>query len=182
MARPILAGSRLLNHTELIYAPGERELAGKLFELLGCRVEDGGSHLIVIVDPASECWYDNCLYASEMLGEQQSLEGLLEKRLADDPQLRAGLEGYRAGFARRPEYVTHFGIRIPSREALEEILERIENAEGDLAGRIEVVRRIEPGDADALDPSLIQVFVRTDVCAAGLLTLGGNIELQVSVA
>jgi hypothetical protein len=36
------AMSRRLNHVELVYAPGERQLAARTFELLGCRVEDKG--------------------------------------------------------------------------------------------------------------------------------------------
>ena len=31
---------RLLNHVEFVYAPGERELAKRLFRALGCRVVD----------------------------------------------------------------------------------------------------------------------------------------------
>ena len=41
MGRAILEPStRLLNHNELIYAPGDRGLARDLFRALGCRVLD----------------------------------------------------------------------------------------------------------------------------------------------
>ena len=35
---------RRLTHVELLHAPGERALAARVFELLGCTVSDRGNH------------------------------------------------------------------------------------------------------------------------------------------
>ncbi len=37
-----MTGSRLLNHVEMVYLPGERRLVAKLFQALGCAVVDRG--------------------------------------------------------------------------------------------------------------------------------------------
>ena len=60
--------SRLFNHAELVYAPGERDPVTRFFEALGCRVVDsGGPYLVVLLDPGGQSFYDNCLYVSEIV-------------------------------------------------------------------------------------------------------------------
>jgi hypothetical protein len=54
--------AKLFNHAELVYAPGERALAQRFFEALGCGVmETGGPYLVVQLDPKSKNFYDNVL-------------------------------------------------------------------------------------------------------------------------
>ncbi len=178
----MLAGTRMLNHTELVYAPGERAAAKALFELLGCRVEDlGTDHLCIAVDPDVKDLYDNCLYASEVTAEQWALEQTLARHRAEDPELAGRIDDYWACVEDKPELRTHFGIRVPSVAELEALVARIEAVGGELAGRVRVVKTLRPGDPGSLDPHIHQVWIRTDVCAAGLLALEQQIELQAPV-
>src|SRR4051812_33925299 len=102
MGRATIAPStRLLNHAETVYAPGDRAAARELFRAIGCRVldpqeEDGPSdlgeaawpYLIVFVDPESTDLIDNVLYSSEVQPEQWALEQVLRERRDADPALR----------------------------------------------------------------------------------------------
>ena len=45
---------RRLNHVEMVYRPGERELAGRVFEVLGLRVFDRGGTWFRASDVLSE--------------------------------------------------------------------------------------------------------------------------------
>ena len=76
---------RRLNHVEMVYRPGERELATRVFELFGMRVLDnGGTWMFAHVDPAIGDAANNACYASEMTPEQW----VLEQALADRDQSR----------------------------------------------------------------------------------------------
>jgi hypothetical protein len=53
MNDPIPEPTRRLNHVEMIYRPGERDVARRVFELLGMRVVDrGGRWMLALADPA----------------------------------------------------------------------------------------------------------------------------------
>ena len=70
--------TRRLNHVEMVYRPGERELARRVFELLGLRVsDDGGTWMFARIDPAIGDVANNACYASEMTPEQWALEQAL---------------------------------------------------------------------------------------------------------
>ena len=173
---------RLLNHVELVYAPGERALAAQFFQTLGCRVVDnGGVWFVAKIDEESSDLRNNVLYASEVTPEQWRFEQAL-RRAAGAGELAAAETSYRALLAERPQLAPHFGIRYLSPVAWEETVERIRAlGAGALSGRVEVSGIFKPG-ASRRGPNdtdvLVQAFVKTDLAATGLLTLGQHIELQ----
>ena len=173
---------RLFNHAELVYAPGERDLVKRLFEALGCRlVDSGGPYLVVLMDFDATSFYDNCLYVSEIVKEQLEFESILRKRLEAGNEIGDRHQKFIARFEREPQRTTHLGLRLPSDEELDEVLARLDSLGDALPGRVSVARVIRPGDAASLDAKLIQAFIRTDLCAAGLLCLGQHFELQVQL-
>ena len=173
-----------LNHVEMVYRPGERELAGRVFETLGMRVLDrGGIWMSALVDPAVADFSNNACYASEVTPEQWALEQTLADAIgeggADDPvgrSARAYLERLHA----EPQRSFHFGIRFHSRDDLDATLDRVRAAasDPDLTGRVELSGVFHPDAPGAYAPNMIQAFVRTDVVAAGLLAFGQHVELQ----
>lgn len=176
------AQGRLLNHVELVYAPGERALAAQLFETLGCRVVDnGGAWLAAKIDGESSDLRNNVLYASEVTPEQWRFEQAL-RRAAGAGELAAAESSYRALLAERPQLAPHFGIRYPTPAAWQATIERLRILGGGaLSGRIEVSGVFTPGRPNAGPDDtdvLMQAFLRTDLAATGLLTLGQHIELQ----
>lgn len=191
MGRSLLEPSvRLLNHTEMVYAPGDRTLARELFRAVGCRVLDpqeesgpddlgaaAGPYLIVFVDPESTDLIDNVLYASEVPPAQWAFEQAIAGRVEDDDELRSALDAYNASFHTFPQGMTHFGIAMNERQ-LDDCLARI-GATPEFSGRLEVTGVFRPGDPGSVDPRVIQAFVRTDIISTGLLTAGQQIELQV---
>ena len=185
MDRQLISGSGgLLNHVEMVYRPSERALVRRLFEALGCKViETDGRFLVIHADPQAPDprMLDNCLYVSEVTPEQWRFEEALQRELGSRHEL---LESYRAFAAmtrRRPQHTTHFGIRLSSLERLEGILaslESLRDEEPSWRKRVEISGVFRPGDAESLSDTLVQVFVRTDLCAAGFISLGQHIELQ----
>jgi hypothetical protein len=171
---------RLLNHLEMVYRPGERHLVTKLFTTLGCTVTDSGhTHLGIAVGATDKFGLNNAMYASEVTPEQWALEQLLKKALADGSPLAAAYAGYEEKFRRNPQLTAHFGIRYPSFEALEETLARLENhLDPELVGRVQIKGIFRPGDPGSMSSFIMQSFIKTDVAASGLITLGQHIELQ----
>jgi hypothetical protein len=183
MARTLIDGSGgLVNHVELVYRPGERGLVGELFETLGCRVVDtGGPFLVIHADPETPDprMPDNCLYASEVTAEQWRFEEVLAGALAGDTELRSAHAAFANMNRAKPQHTTHFGIRMSSLARLDEVLARVAaEAHSRLAGRVEIAGVFRPGDKGSLSPILVQAFVKTDLCAAGFVSLGQHIELQ----
>ncbi|MCF2533585.1 hypothetical protein [Yinghuangia soli] len=179
MAAPDPA-TRRITHAELVHRPGERALAARVFELLGCRVKDRGGHwFTAFVDPAVEDYTTNTLYASEVTPGQWAFEQTLAGRLTGD--LAATADVWTAHVRANPQYSFHFGMRLPTREALEQAIVDIEAAaksDPELAGRISISGVYRPEDPGAATDTMMQVFVHTDVLACGLLTFGQHIELQ----
>lgn len=174
--------SRRITHAELVYRPGERALAARVLGLLGCEVVDrGGYWFTARVDPAEAGFTDNVLYASEITEEQWAFEKALGALVDSDESLGRVSETWLAGVRARPQYSCHFGMRLPSRAALEQAAAAVEAAGKDdpeLAGRISVSGIYRPEDSQAATDTMMQVFVHTDVLACGLVTLGQHIELQ----
>ena len=180
MSTTIVTDRGFLNHTELVYRPGERALATQVFETLGCRVVDpDGPYLVILVDPKSDDFIDNVLYASEVTPQQWAFEQALQKSMEQDEELARTCGGYHEHTVSDPQSTTHFGLRLPSIEQFDATLERIENLKGDLAGRLNISGVFRHDDPGALDIRVSQAFIRTDVVAAGLVSLGQHIELQV---
>lgn len=172
---------QLLNHVEVVYRPGERELTGKIFEVLGCGVLDrpGKAHLVVHVNKGNADIGKNVIFASEATPEQLKLEEILKRHLTDDQEFSEAYQAYQNLLKRKPQHAGHFGIRFPSVKALEDTLERVrEVSQFYLAGRLEVSSVIRPGDPAAIIDTLIQAYVKTDVFAFDLFCLGQHIELQ----
>jgi hypothetical protein len=187
---------RRLNHMEMQYRPGERALAGRVFELLGMRVvDDGGEWLFAFVDSTVDDYQNNACYASEVTPEQLALERVLDAAIDVDPDhpsdvespgpsMEAGLGTVARQYLRRihdePQRTFHFGIRYYRRDDFEAALDRIRGAaaEDDLVGRVELSGVYYPDDPGTYAPNMVQAFVKTDVVASGLLAFGQHIELQ----
>jgi hypothetical protein len=172
-----------LNHVEMVYRPGERALAGRVFELLGMRVLDrGGTWMTALVDPDVADFSNNACYASEVTPEQWALEQTLASAIANDDDSRVGdaARGYLDRLRTEPQRSFHFGIRFHSRDDFDATLDRVRAADTDpeLAGRVALSRVFHPDEPGAAAPNMIQAFVRTDVVAAGVLAFGQHVELQ----
>ena len=78
---------RQITHVELLHRPGERALAARFFELLGCETIDRNGHwFTTFVDPAAERDYaTNVFYASEVGAEQWAFEQSLAALVAGLP-------------------------------------------------------------------------------------------------
>ncbi|MEX0950186.1 MAG: hypothetical protein WEE69_08275 [Acidimicrobiia bacterium] len=172
---------RQLNHVELVYRPGERALATRVFELLGCTVADrGGTFLTAFVEPTENDFTNNCFYASEMTAEQVALEDALGSAMHDG-SIAADAHRYLERLRSEPQRSFHFGVRHAEIEDLDAAVERIDTAsrdDGELAGRISVSGVYRPGDPGSYTDTMVQAFVRTDVVASGLLAFGQHVELQ----
>ncbi len=174
-----------LNHVELVYRPGARERVGNVFATLGCRViETGGPYLVIQVDEKAPSFVDNVLYASEVTAEQWSFEQALAKTLEPGDGVGSAHRAYASRLRREPQRTSHFGIRVGSATELDGILGAIDSRPPAADGvcELEVAGVFRPGDPGALSDSLIQAFVRTELCAAGLISLGQHIELQVDLS
>jgi len=173
---------RALNHVELVYRPGERELAGRVFELLGCRPQDrGGTFLTSFVEPGESDFCNNAMYCSEVTPEQWQLECALTDALASDGPVADAARAYLHRLRGEPQRSTHFGIRVPDRDRFDAVIDGLNDAaehDPELAGRVRVSAVFAPGGEGALTDAMIQAFVHTDVVAAGLLVLGQHFELQ----
>jgi hypothetical protein len=171
------AVTRVLNHVELLHAPGEHDLACEVFELLGCRLQmlSDDIHMAGVIEPASDDHLNNALYVSEATPAQWKLETALRRSLAEDPGLAEMAEGYTARLRERPQDAAHFGIVFNDRAAWEarvDVIRRVPETHPHLARRL-VLTGLFP-----LTPTLHQAFVWTDVLAVGVITFGQHIELQ----
>lgn len=184
-------GARLLNHIELVYAPGERALARTLLEGLGFRVLDpqtdplppelgpaAGPYLIVFVDPADDDLIDNVLYASEAGPAQWRFEQALRTRMNEDEELARLHRELRGAYPDLPQAMTHFGVAYPSAEEIDDVMATLA-ATPALQGRISLSDVFRPGDPGSVDDRVVQGFVYTDIVSVGLLAGGQQIELQV---
>ena len=177
-----LQTARRLNHVEMVYRPGERDLAGRVFELLGMRVLDsGGVWLSALIDPAVGDRSNNACYASQVTPEQWTLEqSLISAMASGDSEVGTAAQAYADKVQVEPQHSFHFGIRYLEREAFDATLDRVRAAAGDpqLGGRVSLLGVYDPSDPGAYAPGMYQAFVRTDVVAGGLLALGQLVELQ----
>lgn len=176
--------TRLINHIETVYRPGERDIARDALEVLGCRVIELQGFLFGVLDPDSGNGIDNAIYSSEVTPEQWQFEEALAATFDHSTPLGEASRHYREQMAARPQYVFHFGIAFTSPEAWEEAVARIDDASWNhptLAGRIEVAGAFRPGDAGSMGDQL-QAFIHTDALSSGLLSVGQQIELQYTPA
>ena len=163
---------RRLTHVELLHAPGERALAARIFELLGCTVSDSGRHwFTAFIDADLRDYANNILYASEASAEQLAIEATMPE------SVDAWIEMVRAA----PQKSPHFGLRVGTSEEHRAIVERVRAAgttDPELHGRIEVLGVLPHDAPDAIATNMDQAFIWTDVIASGPLRLGQVIEVQ----
>ena len=171
-----MAERPILNHSEMVYGPGDREAATALFEAMGFRVEDipGFPWLIINIDDSVSGAGDNVLYAQESTPAQQNYEAALQKALDADSDLADKLKRYRGIRREHPQYVFHFGASVPTHEdwlRRVDILKEANESHPLLKGRIDMVVK-EPGVPGALGP-LSQAFIHSDIIQVGPLQHGG---------
>lgn len=163
---------RRLTHVEFLHAPGERGLAARVFELLGCTVSDSGGHwFTAFIDTNLRDYANNSFYASEAPAEQLAIEASLPD------SVEAWVEMIRA----TPQKSPHFGLRVGTIEEHQEIIDRIGDAsinDPELRGRIEVLGLFPHDAPDAIATNMDQAFIWTNVVASGPLRLGQVIEVQ----
>lgn len=171
-----------INHAELVYPKGGRDVARAAFELVGLTVSEVGPWLAGVLDPDTANYIDDIIVASEATPAQQAFEKAFTRALESDAELARGLDRYRAVRGAHPQYASHFGIAIATHEDWKARVGRIANAGREhplLAGKIEIAARFEPGDPGAITHHS-QAFVHTSALAFETLQLGLQIELQWS--
>lgn len=175
---------RRLNHVEFAHRPGEGELAVTLFEALGCSckvidTEEYGAYIVVSLDGSPHG--ENDMFASLAEPDQLALEEQLQQQIADGGELAARACDYRKLQQDRAFRATHIGMRIPDVEALNAVIDRLDElVAGRLAGRLELGYTMERSlkEARATDSPIKQIWIWTDVISTGLLTFGQQFELQ----
>ena len=181
-------GGVLLNHLEMLYQPGEREIAVDFCRLFGWEVvdtgapsESGSTYLFVHLEPSDRDRLNNTFYLSEVRPEQAALESALRQESGSSSTLADAFAAYRRKARTRPHGIPHCGIRYRSFEDVEQVVERLQGAAASpaspLLGRISV-DAVRPGDARSMTDELVQAFVYTDVMCSGLFVLGQLFELQ----
>ena len=92
------------------------------------------------------------------------------------------VDAYRQKALNLPFVIPHFGLRFPSFESIEPVLDRLENcSDPEMKPRVKV-KVVRPTDGVAMSSDLIQAFIYTDIVASGLFCLGQVIELQAQRA
>jgi hypothetical protein len=175
----------MLNHLEVLFKPGEVELATLFMSALGFEAVDygrvtsaGKPYLFIHLEPSDKDTVNNIFYLSEARPEQLELEAALRSARESRPDLARAWDAYVHKALNKPHGIPHAGIRFQSFEALEAVLERLNTAaESELKGRV-AVKAIAPGDPGSMSDRLLQAFVYTDVVASGLFGLGQVFELQ----
>ena len=199
--------NRTIGHLALHYGPGDERGARRLLELCGCTLLDNGpspgkdGFCTVLLDDATASHAENLMFLSPAGKAQLDLEQAIAKGLrlgtADEDPAAAT---FRQSKHDKPESSAHIGIRFASFEALEDTVMALEKAGkpgGELAGRLEVTKFKAPAGLDpAVDSRIasspiftddapsafakwwVQIFVRTDLFAHGLLEFGQTIELD----
>lgn len=180
---------KALNHLEVLYQRGERELAMDFFRLLGCTPvptpqmnETGSTYICVHPDENDQDGMNNVLYLSEIREPQLKLEQAVRAAAEKDADLAAALARYRERARRLPYGIPHFGLRFPSFASIEPVLEALVSvSEPAMKDRVHVTT-IRPDNEAALAQDLIQAFVYTDIVANGFFCFGQVIELQAQRA
>jgi hypothetical protein len=163
---------RRLTHVELLHAPGERALAARVFELLGCTVSDSGRHwFTAFIDTNLRDYANNSFYASEAPTEQLAIEAAMADSVDEWVDM----------IRTAPQKSPHFGLRVGTVKEYRFIVDNIRDAsqnDPELRGRIEVLGEFPHDAADAIATNMDQAFVWTNVIASGPLRFGQVIEVQ----
>jgi len=157
-------------HAQMVYRPGERELAMRVLKLLGRDVVDKGRPWLFV---------DKWIFLYEVPPQQWAFEQQLAALVAQrrsDPAVAGFLEELDA----HPQQYCHFGSTLETMQEWETLTQRIRDAgrnDPDLRGRIEITSVLRPGDPGHVGSSTT-AFVRTDVFSSGLLTFGQIFEVN----
>jgi hypothetical protein len=119
------------------------------------------------------------LYASEVPAEQWAFEQVLRGEMRRGGELARSYGAFAECFRKFPQGLTHLGIGVTEPQ-LERAVQTIA-ATPELAARVEVAGPYRPGGPGAVDPRVIQAFLRTDIVSGSLLCAGQQIELQVRI-
>jgi hypothetical protein len=176
----------LLNHLEALYRPGDRELAIEFVEALGCTTTDtdfatetGATYISVHPHGAELDPLNNVFYVSEMLPGQVRLEDMLRAKIDGDEALQQAIAGYREKARNFSFGIPHFGLRYPSVEALQPVVERLRDDISPALKERVTIHPMQVFESANGVPKVTQVFVYTDVVVTGSSALGQLIELQV---
>ena len=172
---------RILSHFEMVYRPGERDLAKSFLKALGLDVTESGKYLVGFVGtPASGNGYENSITASEVTPEHWEFEQALEKEMQ-----RPDLAGLSASYLRelksKPQNRPHFGMAYSSLDSWNASVEGFQEAldrHPELKGRAEIASKFVPGSPGAQTDFLHHAFIHTDIVGFACLPLGVVIELQ----
>jgi hypothetical protein len=157
-------------HAQMVYRPGERELAMRVLKLLGRSVVDKGRPWLFV---------DNWIFLYEVPPKQWEFEQKLTAMIAErktDP----AIEGFLGELDAHPQQYCHFGATLDTMEEWETLTQRVRDAgknDPALRGRIEITSVLRPGDPGHVGSSTT-AFVRTDVFSSSLLTFGQIFEMN----
>lgn len=176
--------ANVLSHVEVVYHPGDRQLAIALFEAMGCKTYEtdtknpAGVGYISAHPDHDVRGLDDVIYISEMPPVQAALEGLLRQRVETDAELSAARENYRAMADTQPYGLSHVALRYPTFNALEAVLAGLEaKLTPELRSRVDI-KIFRPGDSEDIDwGETIQAFIYTDIAVAGITPFGQVYEL-----
>lgn len=177
--------ANVLSHVEVVYRPGDRQLAIALFHAMGCKTYEtdtknpaGVGYISAHPDPDVR-GQDDVIYISEMPPVQAALEGLLRERVAADEALSAACDRYRAMANTQPFGLSHVALRYPTFESLEAVLAGLEaKLTPELKSRV-ALKIFRPGDSAEIDwGETIQAFIYTDIAVAGMTPFGQVYELS----
>lgn len=174
----------LLNHLEGFYRAEDRELALELVDALGFPAEEirftENSRPVLAVHPNEDDRdpTNNVLFLYVMPEPLRQVMDLMEKKIAEDAELRETVGAFRDLAQKAPPIMPHFGLRYRSEAKLQAVMERLEQGLSPaLKARVGVYEVPQYAPVKGL-PDIRQVFIRTDVFAMGSAGFEQAIELQ----
>lgn len=174
----------LLNHMEGFYRAEDRELAIELVQALGFPVEEirftENSRPVLAVHPNEDDKdpTNNVLFLYVMPEPLRQVVDLLEKKIAEDAELRTTVGAFRELAEKAPPIMPHFGLRYRSEAKLQAVMDRLQRElSSTLKPRVSVFEVPQYAPVKGL-PDIRQVFVRTNVFAMGTVGFEQAIELQ----
>lgn len=173
----------LLNHLNLSYRAGDRELALELVKALGLTVmvtEFTDMSLISAHPNAEDVNLDsNVIFLLELPAHQTALDAVIRRKAESDPELAEALDNCREKARGSPDRGSHIGIRCTSNAVLDSILDRLSTGVSpELSERITVVEMPRHEPVPQFPSDVRQIFIHTDVVLSGATAAGQNIELQ----
>jgi hypothetical protein len=172
------------NHVEMVHRPGEAHLVKKLLTLLGFEP------VVSAVPFAGTRWIsspDKILWVSEVTPEQWAFEQWLQAQLKESGTDES--RSFHENLKRQPQKYAHFGLGLTSLNDWQGVVARLKEAaasDPELKDRITLPLVVRPEDKGSvaddsggkMGRTLYQAFLRTDILASGLLTMGQAIEIQ----